>query len=223
LNPVRRLPGFVRGALRRRIAESFHRLFYYNGARTWSNTTWLGVSLQKCPLDLWVYQELLVDLKPAAIVECGTAFGGSAYFLASLCELLEHGEIITIDVESRADRPVHERLTYLTGSSTDPAIVASVEEFIGGRGPVLVLLDSDHTKEHVLSELRLYGPLVTPGSYLVVEDSNVNGHPVLPDFGPGPMEAIEEFLKADADFSVDRSREKYFLTFNPSGYLRKTG
>jgi cephalosporin hydroxylase len=223
LNAVRLLPEPVRGALRRTLVEWFHRLFYYDGASTWSNTTWLGVSLQKCPLDLWVYQELLASVKPAVIVECGTAFGGSAYFLASLCELLEHGEVITIDVESRTDRPVHERVTYLTGSSTDPATVASVEEFISGRGPVLVLLDSDHSKAHVLSELRLYAPLVTPGSYLVVEDSNVNGHPVLPDFGPGPMEAIKEFLEGDTEFSVDRSREKYFLTFNPSGYLRKTG
>jgi cephalosporin hydroxylase len=221
LNVVRILPVPVRRVLRRTVVESFHRLFYDNGARTWSNTTWLGVSLQKCPLDLWVYQELLVSLKPAVIVECGTAFGGSALYLASLCELLENGEVITIDVEARTDRPVHERITYLNGSSTDSATLSSVDQFIGGRSPVLVLLDSDHSKEHVLSELRLYGPLVTPGSYLVVEDSNINGHPVLPNFGPGPKEAIDEFLESDTEFCVDRSQEKYFLTFNPSGFLRR--
>ena len=87
----------------------------------------------------------------------------------------------------------------------------------------MVVLDSDHTKGHVLEELRRYAPLVSPTSYLVVEDTNINGHPVLPEFGPGPLEAIEEFLRGSDDFFVDRTREKYFLTFNPGGYLAKKG
>lgn len=223
MSAVRLLPEPVKGALRRALVDWFHRLFYYNGSRTWSNTTWLGVALEKCPLDLWIYQELLSSLKPRVIVECGTAFGGSAYYLASLCELIGDGEVITIDVRAEPDRPSHQRLTYLTGSSTDPATVAAVEEFVAEREPVLVVLDSDHTKEHVLKEMQLYGPLVTPRSYLIVEDSNVNGHPVLPDFGPGPLEAIDAFLEENDNFSVDRSREKYYLTFNPSGYLLRTG
>jgi cephalosporin hydroxylase len=208
-------------ARQKRIVRPFHRLFYDSGTRTWSNTRWLGVPLQKCPFDLWVYQELLHELRPAVIVECGTAYGGSALFLASLCDLLGEGEIVTIDIEEYADRSVHDRITYLSGSSTDPAIVETVRDRVKGRSPVLVLLDSNHERDHVLAELRLYGPLVTPGSYLVVEDSNVNGNPVLPDFGPGPAEAIEAFLAESDDFEVDESREKYFLTFNPSGYLRK--
>lgn len=208
-------------ARQKRIVRPFHRLFYDSGTRTWSNTRWLGVPLQKCPFDLWVYQELLHELRPAVIVECGTAYGGSALFFASLCDLLGEGEIVTIDIEEYADRSVHDRITYLSGSSTDPAIVETVRDRVKGRSPVLVLLDSNHERDHVLAELRLYGPLVTPGSYLVVEDSNVNGNPVLPDFGPGPAEAIEAFLAESDDFEVDESREKYFLTFNPSGYLRK--
>ena len=83
----------------------------------------------------------------------------------------------------------------------------------------MVILDSDHTCEHVLSELRLYSDLVTPGSYLVVEDTNVNGHPVDPSFEPGPHEAVELLLPDHPDFTPDTECEKFFLTFNPGGYL----
>jgi cephalosporin hydroxylase len=86
---------------------------------------------------------------------------------------------------------------------------------------VLVVLDSDHRRDHVLAELYAYAPLVTPGSYLVVEDTNVNGHPVYEEFGPGPMEAVEDFLKDRDDFAADPTREKLLFTFNPRGWLRK--
>jgi cephalosporin hydroxylase len=226
---LRRLARQVLGARRqasealteRRVVRPFHRLFYESGTRTWSNTRWLGVPAQKCPFDLWVYQELLHELRPAVIVECGTADGGSALFLASICDLLGEGEIVTVDIRETPDRPQHDRVTYLTGSSTAPEIVQAMQERVAGRSPVLVILDSNHERDHVLAEMRLYGPLVTPGSYLVVEDSNINGHPVLPEFGPGPLEAIDAFLAESDEFAVDESREKYFLTFNPRGYLRK--
>jgi cephalosporin hydroxylase len=205
--------------INRRIIDPFHRLFYDSGWFTWSDTKWLGVPTQKCPLDLWVYQEILEELRPAVIVESGTAFGGSALFLASMCDLLGGGEVITIDVDPCPDRPVHDRITYVTGSSTAPDTVEQVAALIGAREPVLVILDSDHTKNHVLGELRLYRRFVSPGSYLVVEDTNVNGHPVVDDFGPGPTEAVDAFLAEDSAFFVDKTREKYFLTFNPNGYL----
>ena len=85
----------------------------------------------------------------------------------------------------------------------------------------MVLLDSDHHMDHVLNELRLYHPLVTPGSYIVVEDTDMNGHPILPKHGPGPMEAAQQFLKETSGFEVDAAREKLMLTFNPRGYLRR--
>lgn len=204
-----------------RTARAFHRLFYESSLRTWSNTRWLGTPAQKCPFDLWVYQELLHELRPEVIVECGTADGGSAHFLASICDLLGGGEIVTIDIREGSGRPAHGRITYLTGSSTAPEIVDAVRERVAGRSSVLVLLDSNHERDHVLAEMRLYGPLVTSESYLVVEDSNVNGNPVLPEFGPGPGEAIDAFLAETDEFEIDESREKYFLTFNPRGYLRK--
>jgi cephalosporin hydroxylase len=100
-------------------------------------------------------------------------------------------------------------------------IVGHVSDLVGEDDSVLVILDSDHTKDHVLAEMRAYGPLVTRGSYLIVEDTNINGHPVLPDFGPGPWEAVEEFLQGNDQFQVDRSREKLLMTFNPMGYLRR--
>jgi cephalosporin hydroxylase len=85
----------------------------------------------------------------------------------------------------------------------------------------MVVLDSDHTRDHVLAELRAYKDLVSLGCYLVVEDSCINGHPVVPQYGPGPMEAIELFLQECDWFEIDREREKFFLTFNPSGYLKR--
>lgn len=92
---------------------------------------------------------------------------------------------------------------------------------MSGHDSVMVILDSDHRKDHVLKELRAYSQYVTVDSYLIVEDTNINGHPVYPDYGPGPMEAVEESLKEDDRFAVDRTKEKLLLTFNPGGYLRR--
>jgi cephalosporin hydroxylase len=86
---------------------------------------------------------------------------------------------------------------------------------------VMVILDSDHSKKHVLDELRIYAPMVTPGHYLIVEDTNVNGHPALAEFGPGPMEALDAYLNEDMSFEIDSAQEKFFMTFNPRGYLRR--
>ena len=85
----------------------------------------------------------------------------------------------------------------------------------------MVILDSDHNRDHVLKEMELYSPLVTRGSYLVVEDTNINGNPVLADFGPGPAEAVREFLQHHNEFEVDRNMEKFYMTFSPGGYLRR--
>jgi cephalosporin hydroxylase len=142
-----------------------------------------------------------------------------------MCELIGHGRVITIDLYPKPNRPEHERLTYLSGSSTDPEIMRNVTERIrdeaGESASVLVILDSDHTREHVLDELRLYAPLVTLGSYVIVEDTQLNGHPVWPDFGPGPMEAVDIFLSESDDFVIDKAREKFYLTWNPRGYLKR--
>jgi cephalosporin hydroxylase len=128
---------------------------------------------------------------------------------------------VTVDIEDHPAKPKHPRITYLLGSSTSPEILAKIREAIRPGEKVLVDLDSDHHKEHVLNELRLYSPLVTPGSYLIVEDMHFNGHPILPKWGPGPTEAVEEFLRSNADFQPDRTREKFGMTFNRGGYLKR--
>jgi cephalosporin hydroxylase len=202
--------------------EAFHRLYYNDFHRTWEQTYWLGHKVLKCPLDLWVYQEILHRVQPDLVVECGTAYGGSALFLASMLDLLGGGEVITIDIADPQvfpRRPAHPRITYLHGNSVAPAVLDQVHE--RAQDTVLVILDSDHRQEHVAQELEAYAPLVTAGSYLIVEDTNVNGHPVELAHGAGPMEALELFLVTHSEFEVDRGCEKFFLTFNPSGYLRR--
>ena len=200
--------------------DAFHRLYYDAAEQTWQATTWLGYPTAKCPLDLWIYQEILAETRPGLIIETGTYAGGSALYLANVCDLLEHGLIVTIDIAEQ-ERPQHPRIRYLHGSSTDPAIVEQVRTMTLDASAVMVVLDSNHSAEHVLAELEAYAPLVTPGCYLIVEDTNVNGRPVLPEHGPGPAEALETFLDGDDRFEVDRDREKLLLTFNPGGYLRR--
>jgi cephalosporin hydroxylase len=197
---------------------------YYDGAlfgETRADTHWLGVRADKCPLDLWIYQELITELRPDLIVETGTAFGGSALYLASMCDLIDHGQVLTIDIIEQQGRPAHPRLTYLTASSILPETALEVKQRIQPGATTLFFLDSDHKRDHVLQELRLYAPLVSPGSYIVVEDTILNGHPVSPEYGPGPMEAVEAFLAETDEFEPDKRREKFYLTFNRKGYLRR--
>jgi cephalosporin hydroxylase len=214
----------VSGSARRLVADAFHRIFYYSAmvGGTWHTVEWLGTPAWKCPLDLWIYQEIVHERRPDVILETGTWRGGTSYFLATLCELIGRGQVVTVDIEKQSDRPTHERIEYLHGSSVDPEIIESIRGRVKGRRRVMVILDSDHSEKHVREELRLYSDLVTEGDYLIVEDTNVNGHPVLPEHGPGPMEAVERFLSADGRFERDESRERLLLTFNPRGYLRRT-
>ena len=199
------------------VERRFARLYYERATTTWQNTRWMGVPIWKNPADLWIYQELVHEIRPDLIVETGTAYGGSALYLAMLCDLLDHGRVVTIDTQVFPDRPVHPRIEYVFGSSTGPGIVDALDR----TGPVMVILDSDHRAPHVLDELELYAPLVTLGSYLIVEDTNVNGHPVYPDHGPGPFEAIEQWGPERHGFEVDAACERFLHTFNPGGFLRR--
>ena len=203
------------------IFDAYHVWFYNAEGETWKNSYWLGVPIEKGPLDTWIYQEIIYETKPDVLIEAGTYKGGSAIYFASIFDLLKRGRVLTIDVVPYPGRPQNERITYLLGMSTSDAIFQQVKNSIHPGERVMVSLDSDHHKENVLNELKLYSGLVTPGNYLVVEDTDINGHPVLPSFGPGPMEAVEEFLKSNSDFIQDRSREKFGVTQFPGGWLKK--
>lgn len=206
------------------VVDQFHRA-YYDAAKhdgTWKDTRWLGVPVLKCPLDLWLYQEILHEVQPDLVVETGTHKGGSALFLAGICALIGKGRVLTIDDSWRVDYPQHPRVAYHHGDSISLLTVETVRKAAVGK-KVLVILDSDHHLPHVREELALYAPLVSPGSYLIVEDTNVNGNPVCPEHGPGPAEAVREFLASPAgsSFDPDPRAGKFLLSFNPGGYLRK--
>jgi cephalosporin hydroxylase len=201
------------------IIDEFHKLYY--NSLVWQNTKWLGVPIVKMPLDLMLYQEIIFEVKPDVIIESGTFNGGSALFFASMLDLINKGKIMTIDVSPQPNLPIHPRISYINGSSVADDILQKVEGFIKSGDVVLVCLDSDHTKQHVLNELKAYSKFVTKGSYLICEDTNINGHPVLPDHGAGPMEAVQQFLQTNNDFTIDESKHKFFVSFNLNGYLLK--
>lgn len=207
------------------IINSFHKLYYSNGARTWNNTFWLSIPVLKCVSDLWIFQEIIYEKRPDIIIESGTGNGGGTLFLASICDLINNGKIISIDLENNNhldNLPKHNRIKYITGSSISKDTINIVKELVNGKhtNNIMVILDSDHHKEHVLNELKIYCQFVTKGNYIIVEDTNLSGHPMPTDF-LGPNEAVEEFLKENKDFTIDTSRHKFYLSFNINGYLKK--
>ena len=196
--------------------DEFHKVFY---AHQW--LWWMGHKMQKCPMDLLMYQEILYECRPDLIIECGTWQGGSALYLANLCDIMNHGMVVTVDINRFIGFPQHPRIVYVTGSSVAAETVKQVKELAQGFRKVMVILDSDHTMPHVFKELEAYSELVSPQQYLIVEDSNIHGHPVREDLPAGPAEAIAKWLPKNDGFVVDKACERFLLTFNPGGYLRR--
>jgi cephalosporin hydroxylase len=199
--------------------------WYYETA-VWKRLSYRGVRTLKNPLDMWNYQEIIAEHSIEWVLETGTRHGGSALFFADLLEARgASGLVISVDVDHQSlQLREHRRLRLLKGDSASAEVQSAIRKLLPAqRPPMFVILDSDHRKAHVLRELAAYVPLMQAGDYLIVEDSCVNGHPVRPDFGPGPMEAIEEFLGANPEvLAADRAREEKFgCTFAPRGYYLK--
>jgi cephalosporin hydroxylase len=183
---------------------------------------WLGQPIWQNVLDLWTLQETIVEVRPSLLIECGTNRGGSSLFFAHLFDLMGQGEIVTIDIE-RLHNLSHSRITSLIGSSISPEILDQVRgKAANSRGPVMVTLDSDHSKDHVFRELDHYAPLVTPGSYCLVQDGVIDTLPIFAAGRPGPLRAIEQFLESNDEFEIDRERsERFLISHHPCGWLRR--
>lgn len=180
---------------------------------------WRGWPMDKCAQDVLLYQEMIAHLRPDVVIETGTWRGGSALFLADLCALNRHGTVLSVDIALPANLPRAPRLRFIEGDSTAYTTLAHVRARVG-RKRGLVILDSDHSQVHVEAELDAYSEFVAVGNYLVVEDTNINGHPVGHDWGAGPYEAVEAWLPQHPEFVRDTEVEPY-LTFAPGGFLRR--
>lgn len=190
---------------------------YWNQVAPWTKTKWLGVGVAKCPLDLFVFQEIIFETRPDLIIETGSCLGGSALFFASIFDMIGNGHVVTVDKDHYPERPKHQRITYLTEDSVGSTIVSDIKGGIDSEDRKMVVLDSDHSYEHVKAELEAYGSLVTPGCYLVVEDTAVDK-----SWGkPAAKAALDEWLMSNPGFVVDKSRESHMLTTNPGGWVRR--
>jgi cephalosporin hydroxylase len=208
------------------LVDQFNTFYCRSG--TPGELSWRGDTVSKNPCDLWMVVELFQRVRPSVVVETGTHMGGSASFYADVLRMLGiEATVITIDINPKwSFDPERKGITSIVGYSTGATVHDKASRAVAGAlaqhaGPVMVMLDSDHREENVTRELELYAPFVTVGSYLIVEDTNVNGHPSSPGFGPGPWEAVEKFLSIRTDFQADRDCERFLLTFHPRGWLKR--
>jgi cephalosporin hydroxylase len=186
------------------------------------HTSWVGVPIWQNVMDLWTIQETIAEIRPALLIETGTNRGGSALFYAHLMDILGAGKVLTIDIE-RLHELDHPRIEFLCGSSTDDATMERVRAVAeAADGPVMVILDGDHSRHHVARELELYAPLVTPGSVLLSQDGVIDQLLMFADSRPGPLDANREFLRAHPEFEHDSARnERFLITHHPVGWLRR--
>lgn len=188
-----------------------------------SKSTYWGIPTLKNPVDFWVYQEIIYSIKPDYIIEIGNYMGGSTLAFAHMLENLNNGRVIGLDVDhSKISNLVskHPRIELIEEDAKNS--VGLVKDLIPENSTVLVIEDSSHDFDHTLEIIRLYSPLVSVGSYLIVEDGICrHGLDVGPE--PGPYEATVEFLKECQEFEIDSSREDFVITWNPCGYLKRIG
>lgn len=190
--------------------------------RNFSNVKWLGQPIWQNILDLWVIQETIVELRPDLLIETGTNRGGSALFYAHLFDLMDNGTVVSIDIEKMHDL-AHPRVKFIIGDSTADDVLDMIRQIASSTtGPIMVILDSDHSPMHVRAELERYSLFVTPKSYLLVQDGVIDTLPIFRFVRPGPMRAIEDFLHSHPEFKADANRSKKFLiSHHPSGWLMR--
>jgi len=205
-----------------RLASRLYRFELIARTGNFASTSWLGVPIWQNVLDLWTIQETIAEVRPALLIETGTHRGGSALLYAQLMDLIGYGRVITIDVVDKNELD-HPRVTFLLGDSTSPVIVEEVRAAAADAdGPVMVILDGNHARDHVARELELYAPLVTPGSYLLSQDGIIDEMAIFRDSRPGPREANRAFLASHPEFEHDRERnERFGLTHHPFGWMRR--
>lgn len=180
-----------------------------------NHTKRLWVPILKLPTDMWIYHEIIEEIKPDLIIETWTYLWWSALFMANICDLLGiDTKIVSIDIEHRQALPVHDRITWLKEDSTTQDL-SKWNQY----NNILVILDSDHTQQHVYKELVLYSQLKP--TMIIVEDTCINWNPVLPSFWPWPMEALDQFLSHNQDYIIDETKEKFIATQNPRWFLKK--
>lgn len=187
----------------------------------WDHAQWLGQAIASAPTDLLAYQEVIDRVRPDWIIETGGTDPGRTLFLASICDLVGHGSVVAVaDRAPEAVRPEHPRVTLIDGRPKDDATAEAVRQQVGD-GRALVILGSCTDRLATTKEFDAYAPMVPVGSYVVVADTVVNGHPVWTGFGPGPAEAVKQILTRHGDFVADPSMEKHSLSFNPGGFLHR--
>lgn len=187
----------------------------------WRDTTWLGHPVAAAPTDLIAYQELITSLRPDWIIVTGPGDVGRTIFLASVCDLAGHGQVLSIGGEPSEDVPRHARLQRLEAAPGESSTIDEVRRIVEPGDTALVVLGSCVARDETVRMFKAYAPLVAVGSYVVVTDTIVNGHPVWPAFGAGPAEAVKQILTQHGEFVSDPRMEKYSLTFNPGGFLRR--
>jgi len=202
-------------------------------SKEWQNR-WFGIPIQQYPSDLVTYENLIERVRPDVIVETGTLAGGGTLYLSMLLEFIKPtARIITVDIAAgpwrktiAQRRPELERLfrriTFVEGGSTEPATLQRVKSELRPGERVLVLLDTLHTKDHVLTEMNLYAPMVTVGSYLVVTDTQLDGNKAN-GYQEGPMAALQAFLPSHPEFRTATEWNRYFLTACALGFLERIG
>jgi cephalosporin hydroxylase len=198
-------------------------LIYHQKEIVFNQVSWMGTPTFKNIIDAWIYQEIIYEVQPDIIVEIGSKYGGSTKYFANLLDIIGKGMLISIDIDRSGYNLVHKRVKELTGNSSDSKILTKVEYLCRGR-TVMVIQDGDHRRKQALEDLENYSKYVSINSYFIMEDGIVDLFHHGDGLGykdEGPLAAIEDFLSRNSNFVIDSLRERYILTYNPKGFLKR--